>query len=243
MTFNILTLFAFFTTTLSFTTIAESTNPEISSEIITKSLDENLTVDEEINQLYNVFVEKNSNVPTINSFKNALLGYSKLEEKDLVEKKILTIVDFTLSSKKKRMWVLDMENNKVLFHSLVAHGQKTGGEFATKFSNKVNSHQSSLGFYVTGETYYGKNGLSMFIDGMEEKFNSKARDRYVVMHGANYANPEFINKLGRLGRSYGCPAIPTALTQDVIDTIKGKSVLYIHSADKTYLSESKMIQA
>jgi hypothetical protein len=136
-----------------------------------------------------------------------------------------------------------MENNKVLFHSLVAHGQKTGGEFATKFSNKVNSHQSSLGFYVTGETYYGKNGLSMFIDGMEEKFNSKARDRYVVMHGANYANPEFINKLGRLGRSYGCPAIPTALTQDVIDTIKGKSVLYIHSTDKTYLSESKMIQA
>ena len=136
-----------------------------------------------------------------------------------------------------------MKNHEVLIHSVVAHGKNTGGEYATRFSNKVNSLQSSLGFYLTAETYMGGNGYSLFIDGMEEEFNSKARERYVVIHGAGYANPESIKGLGRLGRSYGCPAVPTALTNEFIDTIKERSVLYIHSNDKTYNEKSKMIRA
>lgn len=202
-----------------------------------------LSVEEEINQLYTVFSEKNANIPNLESFKNGMLGYYKLENQDLVKKEILTIIDFTLSSKEKRMWVLDMSNQKVLLHSVVSHGKNTGAEFATHFSNKVNSLQSSLGFYITGETYMGGNGLSLFIDGMEEEFNSRARERYVVIHGAAYANPEFIINRGMLGRSYGCPAVPTAVTKKFINTIKGNSVLYIHSNDDSYEKNSKMIQA
>lgn len=202
-----------------------------------------LSLEEEINQLYTSFSALNTNLPSLSSFQNGMMGYYKLQDRGLVEKKILTIIDFSLSSTQKRMWVLDMENHEVLIHSVVAHGKNTGNEFATKFSNTVNSLQSSLGFYITGETYMGGNGLSLFIDGMEEEFNSKARERYVVIHGADYANPESISNMGRLGRSYGCPAVPTALTQEFIDTIKNNSVLYIHSNDKVYAKNSKMIKA
>ena len=246
MTYKILTVISCLTFSFAFTTtdgLASSNITEKPLELSTTTSNIKLTVDEEINHAYAEFVEKNTSVPDLESFKNGMLGFYKLENKNLVEKQILTIIDFTLSSTKKRMWVLDMSSNKVLFNTVVAHGKNTGGEFATNFSNKVNSLQSSLGFYVTGETYIGKNGYSMFIDGMEKQFNSKARERYVVVHGADYANPSFVNKLGRLGRSYGCPALPTALTNDIIDVIKDKSVIYIHSADKAYLQNSDMIKA
>lgn len=240
MTYKILTVIAVLFASFAFTTIDNSSTSDFPT---LEATTENLTIDEEIRELYEVFAENNTDVPNLESFKNAILGYKKLSDKNLVEKEILTIVDFTLSSTKKRLWVLDMKNNEVLFHTLVAHGKNTGGEFATKFSNTVNSLQSSLGFFVTGETYFGGNGYSLFIDGMEDEFNSKARERYVVIHGAAYANPDFISKRGMLGRSYGCPALPTALTREVIDVIKDKSVLYIHSADKKYAKESEMIKA
>lgn len=240
MTYKILTVIAVLFASFAFTTIDNSSTSEIPS---LETTTENLSIDEEISQLYDVFSENNTDVPNLESFKNAILGYKKLSDKNLVEKEILTIVDFTLSSTNRRLWVLDMKNNEVLFHTLVAHGKNTGGEFATKFSNTVNSLQSSLGFFVTGETYFGGNGYSLFIDGMEKEFNSKARERYVVVHGAEYANPEFISRRGMLGRSYGCPALPTALTKEIIDVIKDKSVLYIHSSDKKYSENSKMIRA
>ena len=245
MTYKILTVISFLTFSFAFTTTDGLGSTAIDEKPIAliESITENLTVDEEIKQVYADFVENNNSVPDLDSFKNGMMGYFKLSDKNLLDKNILTIIDFTLSSTKKRMWVLDMTNNKVLFNTVVAHGKNTGGEFATNFSNKVNSLQSSLGFYITGETYFGKNGYSMFIDGMEKQFNSKARERYVVVHGAAYANPSFANKLGRLGRSYGCPALPTAITNDIIDVIKNKSVIYIHSADKTYLKNSEMIKA
>ncbi len=245
MTYKILTVIAVLTASFAYTTTDGHNNSEIPPvpETLLEATNENSTLDEEINQLYHAFVENNPNVPNIESFKNGMMGYYKLSDKKLFDKEILTIIDFSLSSTKKRMWVLDMKNNKVLFHNLVAHGKNTGGEFATKFSNTVNSLQSSLGFFVTAETYYGGNGYSMFIDGMEKEFNSKARDRYVVVHGAKYANPEFISNVGRLGRSYGCPALPTGLTQEIIDVIKDKSVLYIHSSDKNYAKKSEMIRA
>lgn len=245
MTYKILTVISFLTFSFAFTTTdkLEANNIAEKPIVLVEATKMNLTIEEEINEVYTDFVENNTSVPDLDSFKNGMIGYFKLSDQNLIDKKILTIIDFTLSSTKKRMWVLDMTNNKVLFNTVVAHGKNTGGEFATNFSNKVNSLQSSLGFYVTGETYFGKNGYSMFIDGMEKQFNSKARERYVVVHGADYANPSFVNKLGRLGRSYGCPALPTALTNDIIDIIKDKSVIYIHSADKNYLSNSEMIKA
>ncbi len=245
MTYKILTVITFLTFSFAFTTTnnLESANIVGESVALLETTKVNLTVEEEIKEVYTDFVENNTSVPDLESFKNGMMGYYKLSDQKLLDKNILTIIDFTLSSTKKRMWVLDMINNKVLFNTVVAHGKNTGGEFATKFSNTVNSLQSSLGFYITGETYFGKNGYSMFIDGMEKQFNSKARERYVVVHGAAYANPSFAKKLGRLGRSYGCPALPTALTNDIIDVIKDKSVIYIHSADKDYIKNSAMIKA
>lgn len=251
MTLKIFTVIAVLFASFAFTSVESSNNTEaiLLSATTSENLISNntskyaLTLEEEIHQLYSVFEENNTNVPNIASFRNAMIGYYKLEEQELVEKEILTIIDFNLSSTKKRMWILDMTNNKILYHTLVAHGKNTGNEFATQFSNTVNSLQSSLGFYITGETYFGGNGYSMFIDGMEEKFNSKARERYVVVHGADYANPESIKNLGRLGRSYGCPALPTSVTKEIIDVIKDKSVLYIHSSNKNYLENSEMIKA
>lgn len=244
MTYKILTVIAVLTLSFAVTTTAghNKNSRSITPEIV-ESPEPN-SLEEEISLTYQVFKDNNATVPALESFRNALVGYYKLSDQGLVKKEILTIIDFSLSSTKKRLWVLDMANNKVLIHSLVAHGRNTGGEFATKFSNKVNSLQSSLGFYITGETYYGGNGLSLYIDGMEEDFNSKARERYVVVHGADYANEDSIKKLGgRLGRSYGCPAVPRALTKELIETIKENSVLYIHSKDKIYARKSEMIKA
>ncbi len=245
MTYKILTVVAFLTVSFAFTTTDGLNVSEISTrtELLPKTSNLSLTMDEEISQLYDVFVENNPSVPNLKSFKNGIIGYYKLADKNLIDKQILSIIDFSLSSKKERMWVMDMSNNKILYHTVVSHGKNTGSEFATQFSNKKNSLQSSLGFFITGETYFGKNGLSLFIDGMEKQFNSNARERYVVIHGAKYANPSAIKNLGRLGRSYGCPALPTAISQEIIDLIKNKSVLYIYSDDKTYAKNSKMIQA
>ena len=197
-----------------------------------------LSEDEKISRLYESFLSTNTSMPSLVSFKNAITGYDKLVEEGEIKKEVLTIVDFSLSSTEKRMWILDMNTNKVLYNTYVSHGRNTGGEMATKFSNTTSSFQSSLGFYVTAETYYGKNGLSLFIDGMEEGFNSNARSRYVVIHGADYATPEFIKRTGRLGRSLGCPAIPRKVTKEIIETIKGNSALFIYHPNKEYAQNS-----
>lgn len=243
MTHKILTVLAIIIFSFAFTTanVDNKNINEIPATLPEKSKE--LSIEEEIDQLYDVFSANNTTVPNQESFKNGMIGYYKLLDQGLVKNEILTIIDFSLSSTKRRMWVLDMANQKVLINSVVSHGKNTGNEFATNFSNTLNSLQSSLGFYVTGETYMGGNGYSLFIDGMEEMYNSKARERYVVIHGAEYANEEVAKRTGRLGRSYGCPAVPTALTNEFIDTIKGQSVLYIHSADEDYLQNSDMIQA
>lgn len=192
-------------------------------------------------ELYESFSLKNATMPALSVFEKAISGYMKLDDAGKISNPLLTVIDFNLSSTKKRMWILNMDTNEVVFNTYVAHGKNTGGEFANNFSNTENSHQSSLGFYVTGETYYGKNGLSLFIDGMEKGFNTNARKRYVVIHGADYAEPEFINRVGRLGRSYGCPAVPNKIAKKLINTIKGKSVVYIHKNDENYLEKSNYL--
>jgi len=171
-------------------------------------------------------------------FRKALVGYYNLKKTNLVspERQILTIIDFTRKSSQKRLWIVDLSSNKLLFNTLVAHGQGSGGDMATSFSNLENSHQSSLGFYITSETYFGKHGFSMKLEGMDKGFNTNARDRAVVIHGADYVSQSFINKTGRLGRSHGCPALPVELTKTIINTIKGQTCLFINGPATNYTS-------
>ncbi|MFD1095139.1 murein L,D-transpeptidase catalytic domain family protein [Salegentibacter chungangensis] len=242
MNYRILTVAAVMIFSFAFTSTEKlnTSNSNITaSEIPVKPAP--LSFKEEVKNLYGDFKAANSSMPALSVFEQAMKGYAKLDKAGRVANRLLTVIDFDMSSSKKRMWIMDMEDKKVLFNTFVSHGKNTGVEFANKFSNQVNSHQSSLGFYVTGETYYGKNGLSLFIDGMEKGFNSNARKRYVVIHGADYATKNFINRYGRLGRSYGCPAVPNGIAKDLINRIKGKSVVFIHKSDKKYQNKSSYL--
>lgn len=149
---------------------------------------------------------------------------------------LLTVIDYSLPSTQPRLWVLDLENGKVLFHELVAHGQGSGGNYATRFSNKNDSHQTSLGLFVTGGTYEGGNGYSLKLRGLDKGFNDRAEERHIVMHGAWYVSAEHARAQGRLGRSWGCPAVSQQSARPVIDTIKGGSFVFSYaSADPAWL--------
>lgn len=179
-------------------------------------------------QLYADIERNNESVPNIECFTQGLAGFNKLRDKGIISKNILTIIDFSLSSTTKRMWIIDLNTNTVLLHTLVSHGMKSGLEYATNFSNAEHSHKSSLGFYATGESYMGKHGLSMRLDGLENGTNNNARARGVVLHGASYANPLFLDSQSYLGRSQGCPAVPEKLSNTIIKMIKDKSCLFIY---------------
>lgn len=181
------------------------------------------------------------NAPPKDIFIKALKGYYKMQEEGIIKNEKLTIVDFSVSSAKERLWVIDMSKNEIILQSLVAHGKKTGEEFATNFSNRIDSHQSSLGFYVTGETYNGRNGFSMRLDGLERGINDNARTRAIVVHGADYASPRLIQSQGKLGRSYGCPAVPESVNAKLIDLIKDESCLFIYYPSKDYMSRSSFL--
>lgn len=170
-------------------------------------------------------------IPSRDVFAKAFQGFQKLKAQGTVSKDIITVIDFTQSSNTKRLWVINLADNKILFHSLVAHGRNTGNEFAKKFSNVGESYMSSLGFYATGEIYHGKHGLSLRLDGLQKKLNGNARNRAIVMHGADYVSEQFIKQHSRLGRSLGCPALPRELTPEIIKMIAGKSLLFIYHPD------------
>ncbi len=172
-------------------------------------------------------------LPNLESFTEALKGYYLLKEKGLIQKDILTLVDFSLSSNTKRLWVIDMATNTILYNSLVAHGRNTGEEFANSFSNSNSSFKSSLGFYATGEIYNGKHGMSLKLDGLEEGINNNARARGVVIHSASYVSNSFIKSNKRLGRSLGCPAIPAESLTGIVNTIKNKSCLFIYHPSRS----------
>lgn len=169
------------------------------------------------------------------TFQRACAGYDRIDNR---RKNIITLIDFTKPSTEKRLFVIDMDKGKLLFHTHVAHGRNSGGNYATSFSNRNGSHQSSLGFYLTGNTYQGRNGYSMLLYGLEEGFNDKALERAIVVHPAAYANPSVIASGGRLGRSWGCPALPEEVSGEIIDAIRDGSVMYIHANDHTYLAQS-----
>ncbi|RLD57977.1 MAG: hypothetical protein DRI97_04155 [Bacteroidetes bacterium] len=168
-------------------------------------------------------------------FKRALEG---MDEYEFEKTHLLTIIDYTKASHRKRMFVIDLENEKLLYHTLVAHGKNSGINYAEDFSNKNRSLKSSPGFYKTAETYFGKHGYSLKLDGLEEGINDHARERLIVIHGADYVSQDFIDRHGRIGRSWGCPALPLPLTKEVITLIKEGSCLYIHTDYKSYLEQS-----
>lgn len=178
-------------------------------------------------------------------FVKAVTGFENLKKAGLLnqDSHLLTICDFSMSSNTKRLWVIDTNERKVLFNSLVAHGKNTGEEFATNFSNTESSLQSSLGFYITDATYQGDNGYSLKLLGMDKGFNDAAYRRAIVMHGADYVSDEFASMHKRIGRSWGCPAVPRALTQSIINTIKGRNCLFIYYPDQKYLSSSEWLKA
>lgn len=179
---------------------------------------------------------------TEKAFILSLKGWEKMKLRGEVSKNIISICDFTQSSNNKRLYVIDMLNGKLLFNTLVAHGKNTGEEFAKVFSNKPSSYQSSLGFYRTLGTYYGEHGLSLKLDGREPGFNDKAEERAIVMHGADYVCEKFINTCGRLGRSFGCPSVPYGLHEQIINTIKDGSCLFVYYPDAKYLASSKLLR-
>lgn len=172
-------------------------------------------------------------------FKLAYTGYKKLNNSN---NPLLTVIDFSLPSSEKRMYVLDLAKKKILFVSYVAHGRNSGENYATSFSNRDGSHQSSLGFYRTANTYNGGNGYSLRLDGLEKGINDKAMQRAIVIHGADYCSENVIRSTGRLGRSFGCPALPRELNKPIIDTIKEGSLLFVYANQPDYLTGSEVLK-
>lgn len=178
-----------------------------------------------------------------NAFMAAINGFQKLKNDGrLLQDDVITIIDFSLSSTQKRLFVIDFIRQKLLFNTYVAHGINSGKEFAENFSNIPSSLQSSLGFYETTHTYEGKHGYSLQLNGLEKGINDNADKRSIVVHGAAYVSEGFIRQQGFLGRSWGCPAIPEKYSKLIIDRIKQGSCMFIYANDRKYLSHSKLIE-
>lgn len=174
-------------------------------------------------------------------FNTALRGYSKTDK--IRKKNIIIIIDFSKPSTDKRCYIIDMDKKKLLYHCLVAHGRNSGENYASNFSNEPESLKSSLGFYLTAGTYSGKHGYSLRLDGLEKGINDNAGSREIVIHGADYVSQDFIDMHGRLGRSWGCPALPLEITGEVIDKISNGSCLFIYGNDKNYFLNSTFINS
>jgi len=210
----------------------------------TKKTKQNISLSEDT--LYNSYLQGVYNSARLaqsgldmHVFEKAVTGFYNLKNSGKIsdEKSVLTIADMDMNSTKKRLWIVDLDKKELLLNTWVAHGQRSGADKAVKFSNTDNSFQSSIGFYVTGETYNGQHGRSLRLDGVDDGFNDNARKRAIVVHGADYVSQGTINALGRLGRSQGCPAVAPELANKVINTIEGKTVLFINSSTQDYTSK------
>jgi hypothetical protein len=160
---------------------------------------------------------------------------------DLQAPPTLTLIDYSLPSTRPRLWVFDLHTGKMLFKELVAHGRNSGDNMATRFSDAMESRESSIGLFRTGDTYTGHNGYSLRLDGLEPGFNGHARDRAIVMHGAPYVNEAVAKSNGRLGRSWGCPALREAVARNVIDTVRGGGVIFSYYPDAAWLKTSRFL--
>lgn len=196
----------------------------------TKNMDRVLPLNTDCLQLY-----KDMNLDSIinyTAFEYAYAGYNRIDVKN---KDFMTLIDFSKPSTEERFYVFDMLNKKLLYATYVAHGKKSGENYATSFSNKPGSHKSSPGFYITENAYQGRNGYSLTLNGLEKGINDRAKERSIVIHGAAYCDTSF-NEDGRLGRSFGCLAVPEDICESIIDTIKDGTLLYVYTNDKNYLN-------
>ena len=176
------------------------------------------------------------------AFAYALAGYNNLlSTGKIVKDNLLSILDFSMPSGKKRLFVIDIASGELVYNTYAAHGRNSGSAMATSFSNQPNSFKSSLGFYITGETYNGKHGESLRLNGEEKGFNDNALARGIVIHSAAYADESIVASQGFIGRSQGCPALPQNISKEVISTIKNGSCLFLYSPDKYYVSHSRLL--
>ncbi|PTQ94155.1 L,D-transpeptidase-like protein [Mucilaginibacter yixingensis] len=228
---------------LSFASVKSDSTAIKSTTAIAKSTE---TEESSARSLFNNYIEdiySNANLASsgldTTVFEKAITGYYNLKIANLLpaESTVVTIVDFSKPSTTKRMWIVDLAKKKLLLNTWVAHGQGSGDNVANAFSNNPESHQSSIGFYITNEVYDGKHGRSLRLDGMDAGFNDQARSRDIVVHGAEYVNQNTIDQMGRLGRSFGCPAVSTEVIGQVIEDIKNKNLLFINANESDYKSK------
>jgi L,D-transpeptidase catalytic domain len=165
------------------------------------------------------------------------------EERGLIKRRdLLTVIDYSLPSSQPRLFVFDLAARKLLFRELVAHGKNSGGDLTNFFSNSSGSLATSLGLFVTDDPYVGHNGYSLRLRGLESGFNDMAWDRAIVMHGASYVSQAAIQALGRLGRSWGCPAVRAEIAHKMIDTLRGGTPVFAYYPEKSWLASSPFLQ-
>ncbi|HYF32064.1 MAG TPA: murein L,D-transpeptidase catalytic domain family protein [Chitinophagaceae bacterium] len=225
------------------TLIASTPNAAVETKkvVVDRVADEAAAVVAEAGMLYNAMELENRGLPK-KAFEYAFKGYKNLVNRGLVEKtNIISVADFSQSSRNKRLFILDLESQKVLMQTYVAHGRGSGGEYARSFSNTPETHKSSLGFYVTKNTYFGQHGLSLILGGVEKGINDNAEARKIVIHGANYVGDRYLKVRPFIGRSHGCPAVASKLSKNVIETIKDGSVLFIYHPTISYLNKSRIL--
>ena len=176
------------------------------------------------------------------AFDLAWKGYQYLLANNRITRSsYLTVCDFSQSSRNKRLYIIDIENNELVIHTYVAHGKNSGDEYANRFSNTPESLQSSLGFYITTVTYNGKHGLSLRMNGVDPGFNDKALERTIVLHGAAYVDAARVKAGMYMGRSWGCPAVPQHESKNIINTIKNGTCLFIYHPSRNYIEHSKIL--
>lgn len=224
----------------------------ISDAIITSKMPKRICIIEE-KSIWQKFYNKSRNL----NLRYTLRKEAKTMSKDVINKAvmslhcakkyhiehrpILTVIDYSLPSSRKRLWVFDLEQGKLLYHTYVGHGIASGSLLTNHFSNRNNSKATSMGVYLTEKAYFGREGMSMRLTGIDSKFNNNAANRYIVMHGGWYMDPKFIEQYGRSGRSWGCPALPKELTKPIIDTIKDNSFMVMYYPSKRWFAESKFL--
>jgi hypothetical protein len=193
-----------------------------------------------------LFLEKylSLNEPALKpeAFRIGLIGFEALLSRGLIANdSLLTIIDFSLPSSKDRFFVINLFHNEVVYKSLVSHGRNSGDLYANRFSNKIQSRESALGFFITGRCYQGGQGYSLQLQGVDTGYNDHTRVRGIVIHAADYATHEYVTRYGRLGRSFGCPALPPELSRPIINLIKEGSVLFSYYPDEAYFNHSLIL--
>ena len=171
----------------------------------------------------------------------ALKAHTNAKRKGITKSNLMTVIDYSLPSTQKRLWVIDIDKNKVVYHTHVAHGSGSGDKYSRSFSNHHNTHKSSIGLFVTGSTYQGKHGRSLNLHGLEQGINNNAYARRIVIHSAKYVGEHIVQRQGRLGRSHGCPALSPKVADPIINTIKNGVLLFSYYPEPTWLKNSRFL--